>query len=656
MSTNLSYSVADFVAFTKIVSADMNAKLDDIKSRVNWAGGTDATTGLGDDNIQSNTASGGGLTRATKLKKGTANYAIYNDGTGAMTEAASLPTTSGGLGFNPSLTGNAGLAVVVNNGETGLALGSPLQGSLTESFSNDVVTLTAGETIAANDSVCLDLHNGTGSYVYRVFRTDSDVATRRANFLGFATGAATVVAGIYTYTASAAFVASNVITTTINGRTYATTYASSSDATLQAVATQIATDTDVASAIVTVITDQLGSNDRVITVTSKGGLSLTMSAVVTAGVSQPTITVAQTQAPSGQNVKIQCFGPLAGFSGLTTGSYYYVSDQLGAATATPSDLVPIFVGQALSSTVLFINRNAKNFTFTTSQILVRSHGTTNRSSGVAAKADVEIFNETTWGNGTSDSISRYSLGSGEATLGGFHIVVDGIDTAEAVTAALRKFNKLTWAAGSNRTTPRQNSGPATLGSILYMGKGSSDTAASGGFSNLDSYDGSTWSNGIASFANNSSGTSTFTQNGRVHWALGVSTAGAGQDLHETYNGASISSQATLGLTDGGMASSACAGSNGIAGANAGTTNESYVWNGTTWGSNADIGIKCTSSLVQNTGPGIGFLQGSGKTYINGGSTGATVAIKTTVSFNGVSWSLSPPDSTNARMGSQGSAT
>jgi hypothetical protein len=100
MVTTLVYTKSPFVPFTKIVSADMNQYFTDIAGRLNWAGGTDAATGLGDDNIQSNTVSGGGLTRGTKLKAGTANYVVVNDTNGKMTDIAQLPLTSGGTGLN----------------------------------------------------------------------------------------------------------------------------------------------------------------------------------------------------------------------------------------------------------------------------------------------------------------------------------------------------------------------------------------------------------------------------------------------------------------------------------------------------------------------------------------------------------------------------
>lgn len=96
---------------------------------------------------------------------------------------------------------------------------------------------------------------------------------------------------VVTYTLSAALVASNVITTTLNGRTYSTTYASSSDATLQAIATALAGDTDVASAVVTVVGgNQTGTDDRVITVTGKVNIWLALTGTVTLGASQAVIT------------------------------------------------------------------------------------------------------------------------------------------------------------------------------------------------------------------------------------------------------------------------------------------------------------------------------------------------------------------------------
>lgn len=121
MATTLTYTNSAFQPFTKIVSATVNQYFTDIKSRINWAGGTSATTGLGDDNIQSVAASGGGLTRATKLKLGTAYAFISNSSTGAMQDVASaanqtLYTSGAGVptaGQLPALAGGTGLSVTV---------------------------------------------------------------------------------------------------------------------------------------------------------------------------------------------------------------------------------------------------------------------------------------------------------------------------------------------------------------------------------------------------------------------------------------------------------------------------------------------------------------------------------------------------------------
>lgn len=137
MATTLVYSNSAFVPFTKISSSVMNTYFADIRSRINWAGSTDATTGLGDDNLQSNTASGGGLTRATKLKLGTANAFISNSSTGAMQDVVSaanqtlytnasgvptagpLPLAAGGVGSSLTI-GNPDEVLKVNSGGTAL--------------------------------------------------------------------------------------------------------------------------------------------------------------------------------------------------------------------------------------------------------------------------------------------------------------------------------------------------------------------------------------------------------------------------------------------------------------------------------------------------------------------------------------------------------
>jgi hypothetical protein len=76
------------------------------------------TTKIDDDNIQN-----AGITRATKLKLGTANHVVINDGTGAMSSEASLAVSRGGTGLSLSLgAGDANKVMAVNSGGSALEL------------------------------------------------------------------------------------------------------------------------------------------------------------------------------------------------------------------------------------------------------------------------------------------------------------------------------------------------------------------------------------------------------------------------------------------------------------------------------------------------------------------------------------------------------
>ena len=112
----LTYSSSNFpfTPFTKIYSADVNACFTDIRTLLN-------TTKLNYLNVQAR-----GLTRSgssSNLTAGTANYAVYNDSNGDLTEAATLPTAQGGLGFAPTISSaTANQVLVVNAAGTGFAL------------------------------------------------------------------------------------------------------------------------------------------------------------------------------------------------------------------------------------------------------------------------------------------------------------------------------------------------------------------------------------------------------------------------------------------------------------------------------------------------------------------------------------------------------
>lgn len=96
-----------FQPFTKIYSADVVQCFTDISTLLN-------TTKLNSTNVQVH-----GLTRngsSSNLAAGTANYVVYNDSNGDLTEAAQLPTTKGGLGFDatPAGAGDANKVLTVN--------------------------------------------------------------------------------------------------------------------------------------------------------------------------------------------------------------------------------------------------------------------------------------------------------------------------------------------------------------------------------------------------------------------------------------------------------------------------------------------------------------------------------------------------------------
>lgn len=114
----LSYSTVTnfpFQQFTTIYSADVDSMFNIIQTLLN-------TTKLDYLNVQAL-----GLKRygaSGNLQAGTANFAIYNDASGYLTEAAQLPTALGGLGTNLApAPGNSGQPIVVNGSGTGFALG-----------------------------------------------------------------------------------------------------------------------------------------------------------------------------------------------------------------------------------------------------------------------------------------------------------------------------------------------------------------------------------------------------------------------------------------------------------------------------------------------------------------------------------------------------
>lgn len=638
MATTLSYTISDFIPFTKILSADVNSRFNDIKNRLNWAGGTDTTTGLGDDNIQSNDASGGGLTRSSKLKAGTADYAVFNDATGKLTEASSLPTTSGGLGFLPTIsTSNSGKVVGVNNAGTALELRVPESAVIIEQLSNNVVTLTSGQTLAINDAVCLDLIDGQ----YRVMKTDFNYGGRVSSFLGFALNTTTATPQITTLTKAAAWTADSQ-TVLINGRSYSYAYATSNDASMAALAALLATDQDVQSAVVT----DNGSNDNVITITSKGSLTMTITDSQS-GAGAPDFTIANSQTASGSSVRVQMFGPLSGFTTTITSNYYLDSSTPGAITAVAPSTI-IYVGQAISSSVLFVNPNRFNLNFAQSLLFIKTSGTSGGANAALGASNTEHFNFSSWSAGVDQSTIRSRGGMGEQTYSSKILITGGADAANTPLATSKTYNKTSWSAITDSIV-RCAHGAAEYNSKYRFNNGSSTVSYSGGDTSHYGWDGASWSsatgNGFSRSVNGCYANAT-----KMYSIDGINTAGSGAQATYGWNDSSWATETTTPVSiQVGLSARSPSDKGYFANYNGGTT---YTFDGSSYSSIGALAYTLSGENGTNAGASCAYNPSSSITYWNGGSSDTSTSIATSNKFNGTTISSETASSTS-RSGAMG---
>ncbi len=534
-----------------------------------------------------------------------------------------------------------------------ISSGSSSGDTLVEQLDSYNAGITAGEALSANDALCLQIHNGTGSNVYRYFKADADNGARM-NFCGFAKSAVTVTPQITTYTLSAALVSGNVVPMTINSRPYSTTYASSSDATLQALATAISADPDVLSATVSVQGgNQTGTDDRTITITSRGGLSLNITGTtITGGASQATVTLSNTQTASGGAVDLHYIGPQSGFSSLEVGDLYWLSTTAGSITnAVPNPAQPIYVGQAISSTHLFVNPNLFKTVFGTAALFMRSHGSSTGYDMSTNTATTENFNFVTWSTQTSDSNSLGTMSLGDAGLGGNLIAVDGYVSGVGTGSRTRIFNRSSWAAaGGNRTTAKSASSCAKLNGSLYFGKGVTDNSIATAVLTIDAFNGTTWTSAITSFASTRISSGAFVVN-NVWSVFGADSSGGSTTTHETYNGTTVSTATAVPFaTNSWGGSSSAPSSKGSTGCAYGATN-SYTWDGSSWSSNIAVPTGNNTGGGVNATP-VGGFNPSGNAYMNGGCSSGNTTTNASYTHSGSAWATSV-SSTSSRAGACG---
>lgn len=513
--------------------------------------------------------------------------------------------------------------------------------SLIETFDTTVSTLLAANSISDREALCMQIHNGSGSDEFKVFKCDADVPNRRG-FVGIAREAVSTTQGSYTYTISAAYVSGNSVPITINGRSYVTTYASSSDATLQALATLIALDPDVYSATVTVVGgNQTGTDDRVITILTSNGINGISGAVklnitgttVTGGASQPTVTIAN-PTPSVQTaIDIHHYGPIDGMSGLTPGGDYYVSTTAGAITSTPTDGNPIFVGKALSSTVLFVDPSGKSFNWVGSEIFVRSHGTSTTADSGGTQ-DSEHFNYSTWSAGTtSTNGARVFVSTCDNSFQARHHQLDGRNTSGTLAAVFQKYDKSTWSALTNRGTAKE--GSCSISAFAYYNsmKGSNGVTTQ---TSHDRWNGSSWSSATA-FSNSREWAMSFSVNSLINVFAGNNSSGVEQSDHETKNsGDTLSTATSFPISANGQEASNSASSTGLASHVAASANSTtgYKWNGTTWSS----ALTSTYTVRSDVGGVQAYSTSRGYSTLNGGNPSASSPVTNTDNFNGSSYS------------------
>lgn len=320
-------------------------------------------------------------------------------------------------------------------------------------------------------------------------------------------------------------------------------------------------------------------------------------------------------------------------------SDFWVQKKTNSVNSLPTVWVKLF-GMWCQLSINTISDDPNVTTF------VRSHGS---STGAAAggQQDVELFNTISWTTGTASTLgARINTSAADCSFNLFHTIVDGITTGSAVGALTNYFNKVAWSAFTARGTPRVFCGSALFYGSLYVNRGSTTTADSGGTAVADKWNGSAWSTGtVWAAARGHSGYFVIASAGLMSALGGNDTGGTTSTTHETRTIADVLSTATaVPASSSTECSSAVTGSLGLLSNVAGpdiTSTAAYTWNGAAWSA------ALVTTYVQESNQGNGQAAILYKAYKNGGNSGnGATPVATSESYNSVAFAALTASSTS----------
>jgi hypothetical protein len=347
---------------------------------------------------------------------------------------------------------------------------------------------------------------------------------------------------------------------------------------------------------------------------------------------------------TGAAVTIHRDGPLGGFSGLTRGTLLYVGNTAGAVTTVPTDTNPVLIGQAVGVDTVWAFPISRPFA--TPNIFVVSHGSTTLLPG-AGTGTAASYNYTSWAALTADGTLGQSGPQGESVLNTNHVYVDGTNTGGTVVAVNRIFNKTAWSSGATRTTQREDSGNATMSSLLYSACGYGPAAYQ---NTIDSWNGSSWNNAITTVTTARYAMGSFYQGGTCHFAGGYGN-GAAKNDHDSFNGSTVSALTVAPATAPFLNGSISTGSSGIMCGQSDGSTASYKWAGGSWSASitATYALNVQSASANPCGGASGF---SGTISLCAGGNVGGAATLLAQQFNGTSWTATTSMST-AKSGLSG---